>query len=96
MHVIITSLIHFAMQMIVKGDYLLEIKAHRYENDDHHVGAGGGCCEVTGSTCIPFWCYTCECDNLFVFCLRNSDHDEDGDENDCPLGRYTVRIISRN
>ena len=71
-----------------RANYTLEARAHRYENDDHLL-ANGHCCDQSGtSNCIPSWCGFCECDNRFVFCLRNADHPQDGDEDDCPLGRF--------
>ena len=64
---------------LTQADYVLEVRAHSYKNSGH--GDGSGAC------CDPF-CGIC--DNLFVFCLRESSTANDGNPNNCPLGRYNT------
>ena len=86
-------LLSLALQ--TKANYTLEVKAHSYKNDDHRL-ADGDCCEVYlfKSHCDFFLLCGkgCKCDNEFVFCLRNADHPEDKNEDDCPLGRFVYNI----
>ena len=72
------------------GNYQLEIRAHSYSNSPHR-DAAGGCCDKGGrSNCDPWWCFYCQCDNEFVFCLRNSGTAHDSNTGSCPLGTYST------
>ena len=49
------------------------------------MDSGGYCCES-----YSWCCCSSQCDNRFVFCLRPSGTSQDGNEGNCPLGRYTT------
>ena len=61
--------------------YTLEIRAHTYQNSGHG-DSKGVCCE---SLLSPPACVL-ECDNIFVFCLRNAGSARDDNPFNCPLG----------
>ena len=69
-------------QQLAQATYTLEVRAHSYRNSDHGE-SDGGCCD--------FWCG--QCDNMFVFCLRESSTADDGNPGNCPLGRYSTGDI---
>lgn len=68
----------------MEADYVLEIRAHSYQNSGHSDSS------VPGSLCDPLGD---DCDNRFTFCLRNAGTDEDDDATNCPLGRYSSSEI---
>ena len=58
--------------------------AHSYRNPGGR-DSGGYCCESYSTVLCGI---IDQCDNRFVFCLRNFGTAEDGNEDNCPLGRY--------
>ena len=83
-----------------RGGYVLEIRAHRYENNDHRL-ANGRCCdnELASSSCLSFptslLCGSfCECDLRFFFCLREAGTFRDDNTGNCPLGAYRTGEVS--
>ena len=57
-------------------------RAFTYQNSDS-TDANGDCCD--------FGVFSCGgCDNEFDFCLRSSSTANDGNSNNCPLGRYST------
>ena len=88
------------MLLLVYGarcDYSLEVKVAEYDNSDHKL-ANGRCCERESSTsgCTPWWCWWCECDMSFKFCMRPPGTDHDDDAGNCDWGRYTTGEVSTN
>ena len=77
-----SALISFQLS---QADYILEVRAHTYQNSRHR-DSNNDCCDF----CL-FCCGVC--DNQFVFCLRGSSTPNDGDPNNCPLGRYITGEI---
>ena len=76
-----------------EASYSLRVRAHRYWNSGHKL-ADGTCCDKTGSSsCDPFWCTFCECDNRFTFCLRRFGANRDRNVQNCPLGSYSTGEI---
>ena len=61
------------------------MKAHIYQNSRNR-DSNGECCDIGFFTCD-------ECDNQFVFCLRESSTSNDGNPDNCPLGRYSTEKI---
>ena len=83
-----------------RGEYVLEIQAHRYDNSDHML-ANGQCCdnELASSNCLSFpatiLCFfSCECDLRFFFCLREAGTFHDDHTGNCALGFYQTTQIS--
>lgn len=71
---------------VVKASYVLEIRAHTYQNNEHR-GSNGNCCESTST----FGCSLAgNCDNIFIFCLRNFGTSRDDNPANCPLGSYNT------
>ena len=68
----------------MEARYILEIRAHTYQNKGHG-DSEGLCCE--SSILSPPSC-TFDCDNIFVFCLRNASTARDDNPQNCPLGRF--------
>ena len=75
----------FPLVQLTQADYVLEVRAHTYENSGHRL-SNGDCCDISLLECG-------ECDNQFVFCLRGSSISNDGNTNNCPLGRYSTGEI---
>ena len=74
---------HFSFQPSqLQADYVLEIRAHSYQNSDH-LERSGACCDYALFSCGY-------CDNQFVFCLRGSST-SNGNSNGCPLGSYSTQ-----
>ena len=64
---------------------MLEVRAHTYQNS-RSEDSNGDCCD-------RFIFCTGQCENQFVFCLRGSSTSNDGNRNNCPLGRYSTGEI---
>lgn len=78
---------------LVTGSYRLDIRARNYRNN-RHKDAAGYCCEIyRRSSCDPWWCGYCECDNKFTFCLRAASTSRDGNSGNCPLGSHVTGEI---
>ena len=74
----------------VRGSYTFEVRAISYSNSGHR-DAAGLCCELSRtSSCTPWWCGWCECDNRFNFCLRPSGTAHDDNTGNCPWGSYST------
>lgn len=67
------------------ADYTLEVRAFTYRNSRNR-DSNGDCCDIGFFSCGG-------CDNQFVFCLRGSSTPNDGNPNNCPLGRYRTGDI---
>ena len=79
------SSIFFFFTQLSQADYILEIRAYTYQNSRHRD---------SNNDCCDFCLFCCgDCDNQFVFCLRGSSTSNDGDPNNCPLGRYSTGEI---
>ncbi len=50
----------------VRGDYILRVQVHDYENPTNRCAQDQGCCDDSGTTCNSFR----RCDNEFFFCVR--------------------------
>ena len=74
----------------MEANYVLEVRAHTYQNSEHR-DSGGQCCESVSS----FGCSLVgDCDNIFTFCLRQSGTPNDDNPANCPLGSYdTVSAV---
>ena len=72
-------------------DYIFEIRAHSYSNSESKISNGRCCDSVVSSNCRST--FFSECENRFVFCLRQFDAATDGDATDCPLGSYSTGNI---
>ena len=66
------------------ADYTLTVRPLNYSNSAHRR-SDGQCCDfiLTSTTCVD------GCDNVFVFCLRQSGALQNSNDDSCPLGRYT-------
>ena len=87
-----------ALSLLVLGarcDYTLEVRAVEYDNNDHKL-ANGRCCERENRSdrCTPWWCYWCECDMSFKFCMRPPATAHDDNPGNCDLGRYATGEVS--
>ncbi len=71
---------------------MLEVQANSYRNVDHKDSAGLCCERHRMNNCIPWWCFYCECDNYFLFCLRNSETGMESNRGNCPLGSYSTYV----
>ena len=95
----VAASIVLALYLVQKasGSYVLEIQAHRYENNDHKL-ANGYCCdnEFATSSCTSFLVcgFFCECDIRFFFCLRDSGTSHDDNTDNCPRGSYNTGQVS--
>ncbi len=69
----------FSLVQLTQADYVLEVMAHTYTNSGHR-DSNSDCCDLDCGTC----------DNLFIFCLRGSSTANDGNSDNCPLGKYTT------
>ena len=76
------SLCFDGSSQLIEADYVLEVRAHTYQNSRNRDSSGSPC-DVVFS----------ECENQFVFCLRESSTSNDGNPNNCPLGRYSTGEI---
>ena len=70
---------------LIQADYVLDVRAHTYQNSRHR-DRNDDCCDIGFFSCG-------HCDNQFVFCLRGSSTSNDGNPNNCPLGRYSTGEI---
>lgn len=73
--------------------YTFEVQVLSYKNptsqraDDRR----SRCCDGMGDpNCND------QCDNIFVFCLRNSGHSQSDTIENCPLGRYKTNQFENN
>ena len=76
---------HDCLLQIIQADYVLEVRAHTYQNSGSR-DRNGDCCDPVLFSCG-------QCDNQFIFCLRRSSVSNDGNPNNCPLGRYSTGEI---
>ena len=67
----------------MEARYVLEIRAHTYQNSESR-DSDGVCCESLIPPCLA------DCDNIFNFCLRNAGMARDDDPQNCPLGRFNT------
>ena len=70
---------------LIQADYMLEVQAHTYRNSDSR--------ESSGDCCDRFFVCVGQCDNQFIFCLRESSTPNDGNPSNCPLGSYSTGEI---
>ena len=70
---------------LIRADYVLEVRAHTYQNSRSR-DSNDACCDIGFFSCG-------QCDNQFIFCLRGSSTSNDGNPNNCPLGRYSTGEI---
>jgi hypothetical protein len=70
---------------LIQADYVLEVRAHTYRNSRNR-DSDDACCDIGFFSCG-------QCDNQFIFCLRGSSTSNDGNPNNCPLGRYSTGEI---
>ena len=68
---------------MAEARYILEIRAHTYQNNGHR-DSDGFCCESFLSACAN------DCDNIFNFCLRNASTARDDNPQNCPLGTFNT------
>ena len=79
--------------LMVKATYTLVIRAHHYRNSEHKL-SNGFCCEINRRfSCNPWFCFLCQCDNYFRFCLRRSGTSPDDNSANCPLGSYRTGVL---
>ena len=86
--------LHACMQLLmVNATYTLVIRAHHYRNSEHKL-SNGFCCEINRRfSCNPLFCFLCQCDNYFRFCLRRSGTSPDDNSGNCPLGSYRTGVL---
>ena len=79
--------VHFFYNLVqlIQADYVLEVRAHTYQNSRHR-DSNNDCCDIGFLSCG-------QCDNQFIFCLRGASTSNDGNPNNCPLGRYSTGEI---
>ena len=61
---------------------MLEVKTYTYRNRDHR--------ESNGECCDPIFWSCNDCDNIFIFCIRDANNRDDNADN-CPLGRDSFK-----
>lgn len=87
----IYSAITFVHVQLTTADYIFEIMAHNYRNQNHLDKNGDECdvCLIT-SSCSE------DCDNQFTFCLRDFGDSRTSDIDVCPLGPAISTMIFTN
>ena len=67
----------------VDAMYTFEVKVLSYQNPTSQRASNGRCCDNgRNSNCVN------QCDNRFLFCLRNAGLSKDDNTGNCPLGMY--------
>ena len=88
MHIVRVHGLHVCiavLQALVQGDYILEIRVHRFQNPTGERFDGRCCDDNRFDNCSP-------CENMFLFCLRPPFFPNTS--NNCPLGSYTTGVVT--
>ena len=79
------------LQIEVSCDYVFEVQAFSYRNDDG-TDSDGFCCDgaLTPPPCSIIF-FNDQCDNRFTFCLRSPG--TPNSDTTCPLGFYSTGVV---